>query len=94
MNFARSPFWNIVPIVARHVVVVERERHLLPVLAVGHRLERLPADEVVVELDVAAVAEIPRREVVVLDVAETKLPPIDAEPSYPVAGSHSRYAFS
>ena len=25
--------------------------------------------------------------------SETKLPPIDADPSYPVAGSHSRYAF-
>ena len=32
MNFARSVLPNIVPIVARDVVVVERERDLLPVL--------------------------------------------------------------
>ena len=25
--------------------------------------------------------------------ADEKLPPIEAEPSYPAAGSHSRYAF-
>ena len=35
--------------------------------SVRQSLERLAADEVVVELDVAPVAEIPRREVVVLD---------------------------
>ena len=58
----------------RHVVVVERERHLLPMLAVGHPLERVTSDEVVVELDVAPVAEIPGREVVVLDPVGDEAP--------------------
>ena len=81
MNFVLSPFPNIVPIVRGDVVVVERQRDLLAVVVVGHALERLAADEVVVELDVAAVAEVPGREVVVLDVVREKLPPIDARPS-------------
>ena len=72
MNFARSVRAEHRPDRGRDVVVVERERDLLPVLAVGHPLERLPPDEVVVELDVAAVAEIPGREVVVLDVVATR----------------------
>ena len=68
MNFARSVFRNIVAIVRADVVVVERERHLVTMLAVRHPLECLAPDELVVELDVAPVAEVPRGEVVVLDV--------------------------
>ena len=34
----------------------------------GSLLERFAADEIVIELDVGTVAEVPRRQVVVLDV--------------------------
>ena len=78
MNLARSPFSNIAADRPRDVLVVERQRDLLAVLVLRHPLERLAADEVVVELDDAAVADVPRREVVVLDVCRsTKLPPIE-----------------
>ncbi len=47
---------------------VPHERDLLPMVVACRLLERLAADEVVVELDHIAVPELPRREVVVLDV--------------------------
>ena len=69
MNLARSACLNIVPIVCGDVVVVEGQRHLVAMLVlVGHPLQRLTADEVVVELDEVSVAEVPWGEVVVLDV--------------------------
>ena len=58
----------MVAIVRVNVLVVEGQRDLDAMVAVGHRLERVASDEVVVELHVAPVAEVPRREVVVLDL--------------------------
>jgi hypothetical protein len=52
----------------RQVLVVPGQRHLAALRARVDRLERVPADEVVVELDERAVAELPRVEVVVLDL--------------------------
>src|SRR6476619_3387468 len=51
----------------RHVLAVPRERDLSPCRRL-HLLERFPTDEVVVELHEAAVAELVRSQVVVLDV--------------------------
>src|SRR5262245_42179434 len=51
-----------------HIVGVERERDLLAMWAFCKRLERFTADEIVIELDVRTVAQIPRRQVVVFDV--------------------------
>ena len=67
MYFAGSPFSKSVPIARAtsspfHASVTFRRSRL------AHRLERLAADEVVVELDERAVAEIVRRQVVVADV--------------------------
>src|SRR5580765_3663607 len=53
---------------SHHVCGVERERDLLAMRTPGALLECLAADEIVIELDVRSVAELPRREVVVLDV--------------------------
>ena len=94
MYFARSSFWNIVPIARGDVVAVPGERDLLPRRVGGHLLERLAADEVVVELDERPVAELVRRQVVVLDVVGVvSCRRASRCPRSPFAGSHSRYAF-
>ena len=68
MNFARSIVSNMVRDRVSDVLVVEGQRHLTAVLAVGHPLERIAADEIVVELDEVTVTQIPRGEVIILDV--------------------------
>src|SRR5690606_37055577 len=52
----------------RDVLAVPGERDLAARRLLGHLLERLAADEVVVELHERAVADLVRRDVVVLDV--------------------------
>src|SRR5688572_7022267 len=52
----------------RHVVPMPGEGHLLAMRLVCDLLQRFAADEVVVELDKRAVAELVRREVVILDI--------------------------
>src|SRR5688572_14040684 len=52
----------------RHVVPMPGEGHLLAMRLVCDLLQRFATDEVVVELDERAVAELVRREVIVLDI--------------------------
>ena len=52
----------------RHVLRVPFEGHLAPVRAASDLLERRPADEIAVELDVEAVAQVVGRAVIVLDI--------------------------
>ena len=69
MYFATlRPAENSVPSALAHVVAVPRERDLLPRRLLRELLERLAADELVVELHERAVAQVVRREVIVLDL--------------------------
>ena len=56
-------------------------------------LQRFAADEVVVELDERAVAELVRRQVVILDIVRDEAAADRASGLQPAAGSHSRYFF-
>ena len=58
----------------RDVLVIPGERHLLALRVGLDLLERVAADEVVVELHELAVAELPRVQVVVLDVVRDEAP--------------------
>ena len=72
MYLALSPLVEHRPDRLGDVVAVPGERHLLALRVERHLLDGLAADEVVVELDVRAVAEVVRRQVVVLDVVRVE----------------------
>ena len=74
MYFARSSFWNSVPIARVTSSPFQASVTFCRGWIGGHRLERRAPDEVVVELHERPVAEVVRREVVVGDVVGVVAP--------------------
>ena len=66
------PLANSVPSALRNVLAVPSERDLLALRLLRELLECLAADELVIELHERAVAQVERREVVVLDVVRAR----------------------
>ena len=72
MYFAIAPLVEQRAEHPRDVFAVPDQRYLLAPRVVGHLLERLAADELVVELDERSVAQVVRRQVVVADVVRVE----------------------